>query len=183
MSLNKAWLVFDSIFALSFGVTMYKITAESRPFRMGPGSTVNTLEAVGVGVVSGLIFLACGALLGVLYANAKPAPDEVSINSILLRVLVAAVIGGAIGATVYVPLLGNMAVVFLDYHGVILYFTGAIGGCIGAIIAAIASTQAMPWWLRIVVVLGAGLVGLVIGFILGSLLIALFTAPFARRTP
>lgn len=183
ISLNKIWLLFDSLFGLCFGLAMYQVMIQSRPFRMEAISSASTLKAVGLGVVGGLVFLAGGALLGALYAQAKPAPGEFSVKSLLVRVLVGAVIGAAVGATFYVPLLGvreDLAVAFLDYHGVLLYFTGAIGGCVGAVVGAIGSTQTAPWWIRIIVVLGAGLGGVVTGFLLGALFIALFTAPFTR---
>ena len=181
MSLSRIWLFFDSIFGLCFGITMFQVMAQSRPFRREAVSRASMLKAGGIGIVSGLVFLVSGALLGALYVIAKPTPGEPSIRSILLRVLVGAVIGGTVGATFYVPLLGDLAVVFLDYQGVLLYLTGAVGGCVGAVIGAISSTHGVTWWIRIVVVLGAGLGGAVIGlFILGSLFITLFTAPFTK---
>lgn len=181
MSVSKIWLIFDSVAALAFGFAMFRVMAQSRPFRQEAVSQATTLKAAGIGILCGLIFLAGGALLGEVYARAKPVPGELGGRSILARVLIGAVIGGAIGATFYVALLGNLAVVFLDYHGVILYFTGAAGGCVGAVIGAIGSTPGVSWWIRVLVVVGAGLGGLVIGGVLGHLFIALFSAPFARK--
>ncbi len=54
--------------------------------------------------------------LGCVLCKARPAPGERNIGSILLRVLVGTVSGAICGATFYVPLLGNLAVLFLDYH-------------------------------------------------------------------
>jgi hypothetical protein len=183
MSLNKIWLFFNSIAGLCFGITMFQVMDQSRPFRKEAVSHASTFKAVGIGIISGLVFLAIVTLLGTLYVKAKPTPGKLEIRSILLRVLIGAVIGGSIGATFYGPFLGlrDLAVVFIDYHGVLLYFTGAIGGGVGAAIGGIGSTQTASWWVRIVVALGAGLVGMVVGFIIGSLFIALFTAPFTRR--
>jgi hypothetical protein len=184
MSVSKIWLVCDSVFGLLFGITMVQVMAQSRPFRSVVVSSASTLTAAVIGVVSGLVFLIGGALLGALYAKAKPVPGEFSPRSIVARVLVGAVIGGAVGATIFVPLMGvmgDLAVVFIDYHGVLLYFTGAIGGGIGAVMGAISSTPGLRLGIRIAAVLGAGVGGLVIGFVLGAVFIALFSAPFTRR--
>ena len=184
MSVSIIWLLCDSVFGLFFGITMYQVMVQSRPFRGEAISSGSTLKAAGIGVVCGLVFLAAGALLGALYAKARSVSGEFKVMSILVRVLVGAVIGGAVGATIFVPLMGvmgDLAVVFIDYHGVLLYFTGAIGGGIGGIVGAINSTAGLQWWVRIVAALGAGIGGVVIGFMLGYLFIALFTAPFSRQ--
>jgi hypothetical protein len=175
-------LLFSSIFGLCFGLSMYQAMAQSRPFRDEVVSRTNTLQAVGIGVVSGVVFLAGGVVLGLLYAQAGPLLGEFSFNAFLVRVLVGVVMGAIVGATFYVPLMGDLAVLFLDYHGGPLYFTGGFFGGVGAVVGTINSTQAVEWWIRILVTLVAGLGGVVIGsFLLGALFVALFTLPFTRR--
>jgi len=49
--------------------------------------------------------------------------------------------------------MSSLAVDFLDYQGIPLYATGAIGGGVGAVIGAINSTQAVEWWIRILATL------------------------------
>jgi hypothetical protein len=183
ISLNRLWLACYAILGLCFGLAMYQVMAQSRIFRREAISTTSTLMAVGIGVVSWLVFLGGGVLLGILYAKVEPTPGKFSPEALLVRVVVGVVIGAAIGATFYVPLMGvmgDLAVVFLDYHGVVLYLTGAVGGGVGAVVGAISGTPGLRWWIRVVAALGAGLGGLAVGLLLGWLFIALFTLPFTR---
>ncbi len=185
MTLNKTWLFLDAVSGLSFGVSMLLMMAQSRPFRSEAVSSASTFKAVGIGIVSGLVFVAAGVLLGALYAKARPAPGAFEIKSLLLRVLIGTVAGGAIGATLFVPLFGfrEFAVLILDYHGVVIYLTGAIGGGLGAASGAFSSTEAVSWWIRIALVLLAGLGGAVIGLlIVAPLFVALFATPFLAKS-
>ncbi len=176
------FLLYDSVLGLCFGLAMYQVMAQSRPFRREAISSTSTLKAVGIGMVSGLVFLVGGVVLGALYAQVEPPAGEFSLRALVVRVLAGAVMSAAVGATFYVPLLGvmgNQAETFIDYHGIPLYFTGAIGGGVGAVIGAINSTHAVAWWISILVALGAGVSGAALGLLLGFRFIALFTLPFA----
>ena len=180
MVLNKVWFFFNSVFGLCFGITIFQVMVQSRPFRMVDISRASTFNAVVVAMFSGLVFFGGIMLLSLLYAKARPVPGEISVKLILLRVFAGTIIGGIVGATCYVAFLGDLAVLFLDYHGIVLYFTGAVGGCVGACIGVISSTHGIHWGIRIVVILGTGLGGVVLGFILGFLFITLFTVPFIK---
>ena len=107
----------------------------------------------------GRVFWWAGVALGLLYAQAQLPAGEFSLKTLLVQTLVGAIMGAAVGATFYVPLLGDLAVLFLDYHGTPLYFTGGIGGGAGAIIGVIHSTQAVEGWVRILAALGAAVGG------------------------
>ena len=178
---NKVWLFVVVICSLCFGSAMFQVIAQSRPFRREAVSPASTLKSISIGIISGLIFFAVSMLLSLLYERAKLMSGKSNISSILLRVLIGAIIGASVGSTIYVPLLGNnLAVVFIDYHGVILYFTGAFGGCVGAVIGAVSSMKTVHQLvIKIVIVLSSGFGGLIVGgFIISPLFIALFTAPF-----
>lgn len=136
---------------------------QSRPFRREAISSTSILKAVDIGVASGLVVLVGCVVLGLLYAQVEPPAGEFSLKAFLVRGIVGVIIGATVGATFYVPMMGDLAVLFLDYQGVPLYFTGSIGGAVGAIIGAINSTQAVDWWIRILVILSTGLGGAVIG--------------------
>ncbi|MBT4511813.1 MAG: hypothetical protein HOC20_06355, partial [Chloroflexi bacterium] len=123
MSKGKIWLLCDSFLGLWFGVSMYQVVDQSRPFRREALSSTSTLKVIGIGAASGLIFIVLGWLLGKLYEKARPTAGEFSALSTLVRVMVGEVIGGIIGATIFTPLMGvmgDLAVVFIDYHGVLL---------------------------------------------------------------
>ena len=182
---STGFRLYGSISGLCFGLTMYQVMAQSRPYRKEAISGKSTLKAVSIGVVSGLVFLVGSVALGALYVQAGPPPGEFSLKALLVRVLVGAIMSATVGSTFYVPLLGamgNLAADFLDYQGIPLYATGAIGGGAGAIIGAINSTQAVEWWIRMLATLVAGVGGAAVGLVLAAGFIALFTMPFARRT-
>lgn len=176
-----AFLLWDFVFGLCFDVAMYQVMAQSRPYRKEAISSASTLKAVGIGVAGGAIFLVGGAVLGALYAQGEPPAGEFSPVSFAARVLAGAIMGAAVGATFYVPLLGvagNQAETFIDYHGIPLYFTGAIGGTVGAVTGAINSTQAVAGWIRSLAALGAGAGGAALGLLIGARFVTLFTLPF-----
>ncbi len=181
--LSAGFLVCDFFFGLCFGIAMAQAMAQSRPYRREAVSTTSTFKAIGIGVISGLAFIVRGILLGMLYVLAKPPSGEFHFVSLVVCGLIGATLSAAIGAIFYVPLVGlgknELAVLFIDHGGVPIYFTGAIGGCVGAILGVIDSTQALAWWIRIPAALLAGVGGAAYGFYLvGSRLDDLFTLPF-----
>ncbi len=155
-----------------FGLAIYQVRAESRTNRREPISTAATLKAVGIGVGSGLAFLASGVVLGALYAQIEPPASEFSLWVFGVRVLVGAVLSAAVSTTYYLPLaakyafegMGNM---FIEHGGFFFYIMGPIGGATGAILGALDSTQVAPWWLRLLAAVGVGVVGAVLGLIVG----------------
>jgi hypothetical protein len=172
---STGFLLFDSVSGLCFGLATYQMMAQSRPYRGEAISRTSTLKAIGMGVVSGLAFLVGGIVLGMLYARVEPPAGEFSLEAFVVRVLAGAIMSAAVGATFYLPLVGNHAVTFIDYQGIPLYFTGLVGGCVGAVIGATNSTQAVTGWIKILVAMGSGVVGAVMGLLMGFLFATLFS--------
>jgi hypothetical protein len=162
-----------------FGLAIYQVRAESRVNRREPISTATTRKAVGLGVGSGLAFLVSGVVLGVFYAQVEPPAGEFSLWAFGVRVLVGASLSAVVGTTYYLPLaakyafagMGNM---FIEHGGFTFIIMGPVGGATGAILGALDSTQAVPWWLRLLVAVGVGVGGAVWGLIVGNSVTNLF---------
>jgi hypothetical protein len=174
-SISRTWLVLNSILALSFGISMFLVLGRSRSLFQLNLDPAGTPKAAGGGLLAGLLLLACGLLLGAFYQKAKPVGGGSGIRSILVTIPIATLAGGTIGATLFVPMLGDLAVLFLDYQGVILYFSGALGGSIGAVVGTIAGTTGLSWWVRVPLSLIMAVAGLPAGIFLAALFVALFT--------
>jgi hypothetical protein len=172
------FFLYASVAGLCFGLAVYKARVQSCSFCREAPSSTSTLKAVGIGVGSGLISLVGSVGLGALYVLVEPPAGEFSFWAFGVRVLAATILSAAVGATFYLPLVGDMGVVFIDHYGTVVYFTGAMGGTAGAFIGAIDSAQAAPWGLRLWVALGVGLGGAALGLLLGSQFRTLFTLLF-----
>lgn len=163
-----------------FGLAIYQVRAESRNYRREPISNATTFKAVSWGVGSGLAFLVSGAVLGAAYVQVESHAGEFSLRAFGVRVLIGATLSAAVGTTFYVPLAAkyvftNMGNMFLQEGGFFFYIMGPLAGALGAIFGALDSTQAAPWWFRLLAAAGVGVGGAVLGLITGYRFTILFT--------